>query len=122
MTKSNNNVQMALASLGAAKWRSFLTMLGVIIGVTSVVTIVSLGEGVKQQLSAQVSKMLNMGGEPGTLVTFLNIHHSPSILIPSYMGYISLSDFMEKTGIPEGDAVALIPLLARHLGINKGSS
>lgn len=45
---------MALASIGSAKWRSFLTMLGVIIGIASVVTIVSLGEGVKHQLTAQI--------------------------------------------------------------------
>lgn len=45
---------MALTAIGAAKWRSFLTMLGVIIGVLSVVTIVSLGEGVKQQLGRQI--------------------------------------------------------------------
>lgn len=49
------NINMAMASIGAAKWRSFLTMLGVIIGVVSVVTIVSLGEGVKTQLANQVS-------------------------------------------------------------------
>lgn len=48
------HTRMALASIGSARWRSFLTMLGVIIGVVSVVTIVSLGEGVKQQLSNQV--------------------------------------------------------------------
>lgn len=51
---ANNNVQMAFAALNATKWRSFLTTLGVIIGVTSVVTIVSLGEGVKQQLTSQI--------------------------------------------------------------------
>lgn len=53
--RSKNNIRMALASIGAAKWRSFLTMLGVIIGVLSVVTIVSLGEGVKQQLTRQIT-------------------------------------------------------------------
>ena len=47
------NVKMAIQSLKAAKWRSFLTMLGVIIGVVSVVTTVSLGEGVKQQIRHQ---------------------------------------------------------------------
>lgn len=45
---------MALASIGAARWRSFLTMLGVIIGIASVVTVVSLGEGVKHQLINQI--------------------------------------------------------------------
>ncbi len=52
---SNNNIQMAMAAINATKWRSFLTMLGVIIGVSSVVTIVSLGEGVKHQLTAQIN-------------------------------------------------------------------
>ncbi len=52
--RSSNNVRMAMAAIGAAKWRSFLTMLGVIIGVTSVITIVSLGDGIKQQLKQEV--------------------------------------------------------------------
>lgn len=45
---------MAIASIRAARFRSFLTMFGIIIGVSSVVTIVGLGEGVKQQVSTQV--------------------------------------------------------------------
>ncbi len=52
---SNNNFQMARAAIGASKWRSFLTMFGVIVGVMSVVTIVSLGEGVKKQLTTQIN-------------------------------------------------------------------
>jgi putative ABC transport system permease protein len=48
------NVKMAWAAIRAARWRSFLTMLGIIIGVVSVVTIVSLGEGVKQQVAKQI--------------------------------------------------------------------
>lgn len=54
-----SNIQMALSSIGASKWRSFLTMLGVIIGVSSVVTIVSLGEGVRQQLTNQINQKGN---------------------------------------------------------------
>lgn len=49
-----DNFRMAVASLRSAKLRSFLTMLGVIIGVASVVTTVSLGEGVKRQVSGQL--------------------------------------------------------------------
>lgn len=45
---------MAWAAIRAARWRSFLTMLGIVIGVVSVVTIVSLGEGVKQQVARQI--------------------------------------------------------------------
>jgi putative ABC transport system permease protein len=50
----NNNVKMALSSLKATKWRSVLTMLGVIIGVASVVTTVSIGEGLRQQVLGQI--------------------------------------------------------------------
>lgn len=48
-------VKMSVRSLRAARWRSYLTMLGVVVGVSSVVTIVSIGEGVKQQIIRQVS-------------------------------------------------------------------
>jgi ABC-type antimicrobial peptide transport system permease subunit len=48
-------IKMALRSISSNKWRSFLTMLGVLIGVMSVVTIVSLGEGVRQQIIDQVN-------------------------------------------------------------------
>lgn len=53
MMRRAGNMRMALQSIRSARWRSFLTMLGVIIGVMSVVLVVSLGEGVKQQLRAQ---------------------------------------------------------------------
>lgn len=47
-------LRMALTSIRSARFRSFLTMFGIIIGVSSVVTIVGLGEGVKQQVAKQV--------------------------------------------------------------------
>ncbi|HUY85169.1 MAG TPA: ABC transporter permease [Candidatus Dormibacteraeota bacterium] len=37
-----------------AKFRSFWTMLGVIIGVASVIMVVSIGEGIRQQISGQI--------------------------------------------------------------------
>lgn len=49
------NFKMALDAIRTSKMRSFLTMLGVVIGVTSVVTVVSIGEGVKKQISDQIS-------------------------------------------------------------------
>lgn len=48
-------LKMALASVQSAKFRSALTMFGIIIGVSSVMTIVGLGEGVRQQVAKQVS-------------------------------------------------------------------
>jgi putative ABC transport system permease protein len=47
------NIKLAVKTLRGAKWRSALTMLGIVIGIVSVVTIVSLGEGVKKQVLGQ---------------------------------------------------------------------
>lgn len=49
------NIKMALISIKSAKMRSFLTMLGIIIGVASVVTIIAVGEGVKSSVRSQVT-------------------------------------------------------------------
>jgi len=49
------NVRMALSSVRGSKWRSVLTMTGVIVGIVAVVTVVGIGEGVKQQVSRQLT-------------------------------------------------------------------
>lgn len=51
------NVKMAFGSIKSAKTRSFLTMLGIIIGVASVVVIVAIGEGVKNQVLKQSNQL-----------------------------------------------------------------
>lgn len=50
------NFKIAMDSIKHSKWRSFFTMLGIIIGVASVVTIVSIGEGVKKQVSQEIDR------------------------------------------------------------------
>ena len=54
---TSGSVKTAIASLRGSKWRSILTMLGIIVGITSVVTIVSLGEGLKQQIEGQINQL-----------------------------------------------------------------
>lgn len=51
-----NYYKLARESIRSSRWRSFLTMLGIIIGVVSVVTIVSIGEGVKHEVSKQIQE------------------------------------------------------------------
>jgi ABC-type antimicrobial peptide transport system permease subunit len=53
------NLKMAFASLGNAKLRSFLTMLGIIIGVAAVVAILAIGAGVKQAVQDQIVGVVN---------------------------------------------------------------
>ena len=45
-------IKMALYSIKSNKGRSFLTMLGIIIGISSVITIVSIGSGLKADVMA----------------------------------------------------------------------
>jgi putative ABC transport system permease protein len=53
----SESFQTALFNLLANKLRSFLTMLGVIIGVASVVAMVSLGQGMRAQIVDQISSL-----------------------------------------------------------------
>lgn len=47
-------VKMAVQNILANKGRSFLTMLGIIIGIASVIAIMSIGEGTKDQMNAEI--------------------------------------------------------------------
>ena len=51
---TNGHIKMAVTALRANRGRSFLTMLGVIIGVTSVISVVAIGQGVKNQVNGQI--------------------------------------------------------------------
>ena len=53
---TRGHLKAGLDSVKGAKWRNFWTMLGIIIGVASVITIVSIGEGVKQQIGHQINR------------------------------------------------------------------
>ena len=48
-------IKMAVQNIRANKGRSFLTMLGIIIGIASVSAIVSIGEGTKNQMNSEIS-------------------------------------------------------------------
>jgi len=52
-----SHVGQAFRALAAHKVRSFLSMLGILIGVASVVTIVALGEGAKEAIKTQFSAL-----------------------------------------------------------------
>ncbi|MBP7194450.1 MAG: ABC transporter permease, partial [Candidatus Cloacimonetes bacterium] len=50
-------IRIALKSLTRNKTRTFLTMLGVIIGVAAVITMLAIGEGAKKIVDDQISSM-----------------------------------------------------------------
>lgn len=54
---TTGHIKMAANAVRANRWRSFLTMLGVIIGVASVISVIGIGQGVKKQVSGQISRL-----------------------------------------------------------------
>lgn len=56
MSLLRGNVKITIESLRITKWRSLLTMLGIIIGIVSVVTVVGIGEGVKREVAKQINQ------------------------------------------------------------------
>ena len=61
--KLRKSLKFAINMVLHSKLRSWLTILGIVIGVASVIAIISLGEGMKQSLNSQ------LGGLGGDLVT-----------------------------------------------------
>ncbi|MGB4759114.1 MAG: ABC transporter permease [Candidatus Saccharimonadales bacterium] len=70
-----DDIRLALTTLGRAKWRSGLTMLGVIIGVMSVILVVAIGAGARSQVAEQITQLsknsvlvtANVGGDSSLL-------------------------------------------------------
>lgn len=52
-----NLVKIALMAMAKNKMRTFLTMLGIIIGIASVITMLAIGQGSKQSIRAELSSM-----------------------------------------------------------------
>lgn len=79
--KAKKLLKMAVTSIWTNKLRSFLTMLGIIIGISSVIILVGLGEGTKQQIQAQIEKLgtnlitVSLTGQRTTAITTEDIQN-----------------------------------------------
>lgn len=112
-TLRKGNIRLALQSLGSNKGRSFLTMLGIIIGVAAVIVVVSIGEGVKQQVSHQTARF----GRDVLVVRASANRHTPAVggLIVGGARSLSSSDIETVRGtdnvsqvVPLGTAIGTI--------------
>lgn len=52
-----NLIVIALRAMSRNKMRTFLTMLGIIIGVASVISMLAIGQGSKESIERQISDM-----------------------------------------------------------------
>ena len=53
----SNLLKIALRAISANKMRSFLTALGIIIGIASVITMLAVGQGTKRSIQSSISEM-----------------------------------------------------------------
>lgn len=76
------NMKMALSSIVSNKMRSFLTMLGIIIGISSVIAVVSLGQGGQNTITSEFEKIGSASvtirvkttdAEPSDYITFEDV-------------------------------------------------
>ena len=86
---------MAWASLIANKMRSILTMLGIIIGVAAVIALVSIGNGVKQDIQNSISSLgsnllMVMPGAPRTPGVRPSQGSMKSLKVSDYQAIIKL--------------------------------
>jgi putative ABC transport system permease protein len=90
----SGNTKTAISSLRTSKWRSILTMMGIIIGISSVVTIVSLGDGLKKQISGQISQLGSnvLTIRPGKLVN----RNGGSITGVNVLAFLNASTLTDK--------------------------
>src|ERR1051326_7424258 len=107
----SGNVKTAISSLRISKWRSILTMMGIIIGISSVVTVVSLGEGLKKQISGQIDQLGSnvLTVRSGKVVN----RQGGSIIGVNILAFLSASTLTDKDvqalgKIPTQDAVVPI--------------
>ncbi|MBC2580214.1 ABC transporter permease [Clostridium sp. DJ247] len=97
--------QSAFQSIRANKLRSFLTMLGIIIGISSVITIVSIGDGAKQYITGEFASI-------GTNLINLQMNSTNDNI--EKRDYYTIDDVnLIKDKIPE--ATEVIPIL-RSMG------
>ena len=82
MAQAWEYIKIALMNIKSNKGRSILTMLGIIIGITSVIMIISIGDGVKGQVNDELNAMAG-----GLIGIYVNNEHSEDEV------YFSADDF-----------------------------
>ena len=53
---TSENIRILLSSIFAHKMRSILTMLGIIIGISAIITIISMGDGTNAKFKKSYTK------------------------------------------------------------------
>ncbi len=93
------SIRVAMGALGANKLRTFLTMLGMIIGVCAVVSLMSIGQGAQAQVTSQIRGM-------GTNLIFIRPGSTQSSGVRSAQGSAVSLTADDANALPQ-----LVPLI-----------
>ena len=101
------NVRLAISSLKANKLRALLTMLGIIIGIASVITIVTIGDSLAASINSEMSgfgaRNINMYLEQKNLITY---NENGEEIYSEYGRYLNQIDSFEFPGLSGMDQMA----------------
>ena len=101
------NLKIAVTSILANKVRSLLTVMGVVIGISSVVTVLAIGQGFQTELSKEIDSLgvdlLTIGpSDTGSLFSPKEVHNlkklsnvktiAPSRYVPASVNYEKKTD------------------------------
>ena len=102
--------RMAMRSLRANVFRTFLTLLGVVIGVMSVVTMMSLGEGTKRLIAEEINQL-----GANRLTVFANATEFPGARLP-FDDAVAVEDSLSNLDsvLPELNGIATV----RHRNVD----
>ncbi|WP_418791963.1 ABC transporter permease [Phosphitispora sp. TUW77] len=100
-------IKLAIAGIRANKMRSFLTMLGVIIGVAAVIVLVSIGEGASKSVTDRIEGM-------GSNLISVSIRGNQSSAV---LTYDEVQKWKERAGVK-----GLAPIVSGNVSLKYGSN
>lgn len=100
-------LRMAVLAMAAHRLRTFLTMLGIIIGIASVVSVVAIGQGTQQQVLANISNLgtntleifagRSFGDTRSARITTLVVSDAEALARQSYVAAVTPTVSTSKT-------------------------
>lgn len=110
-----DSMKIALSSILAHKLRSVLTMLGIIIGVGSIITVVAIGQGGEAMLKSQFAG----SGNNILPITFMPDMNDPYAMDAGTMPELTEEDIFEVEQLPEIAHVVTTNMSSEALDINE---
>jgi putative ABC transport system permease protein len=111
----SGHVKGAVSSLRRSRWRTIFTMMGIIIGISSVVTLVSLGEGLKRQVVGQINELGSnvVTVRPGRILTQQGGLNLYAFLAPSTLTVNDVKSLAQNKSVNNVAPIAFVTTAAK---------